>query len=196
MPVYISQEQIDRVQAELAAKAIQRQPPPANVGLATTLHDDGRVVYRGRAYRTRPVPWRVGIRLQALDFELAQLQLHQPTPRVLLHVRHCVTQMIALLWSCVRAPWWMRLLGVNGFDDAEMEELRALRSFFSTGRTRSTVVLLASGRAPAWLQPTALTDSPSLRVGIRAGWRATASLAASVTTNSASSPSAGKPSAT
>jgi hypothetical protein len=167
---------LDALQARALHRAALRQPPPANVEAATTAHDEGLVEYRGRVYRLRPVDYRTGLRLQVLDFELKQLHLHQPTPEVAAQALLVLDAMIALLDALVIRPWWHRLLRRRWslFHDAEEGELRALAGFFSPARMRFPVSVRGSVRAPAWVQPTWQTGSPSSRVGIRAGWRRTA----------------------
>lgn len=181
----IPQHEMNRVQGELAQAAMLAAPPPANLEAATTLHDTGEVRYRGRAYRVPPVPVVQGMRLQALDFELRQLDLYAPTEEVLQQAVAVVEAMVAIFWALVKEPWYRRLWPwrANPFRDVEEDERRALLDFFCSARTRYPVRLTVSLRAPAWVQPTWLTHSPSLRVGIRAGWRQTAIPAAIATSN-------------
>lgn len=181
----IPQELLDQQQAATLGAALLDAAPPANVASATTAHDPGEVVYRGRRYRVGYLRWREGVRLLALEFEYLQLLQHDlREPRTLLQLRYVVRQMIALLSAQVRPRWRYRWRQV--FRDAELPELEALRRFFSPARMRSPVGGRASIRAPEWCQQTWPTGSDSLRVGIHAGWRRTATPAVTATSSSGS----------
>jgi hypothetical protein len=192
MPVSpIPQEVFDKLQSEGMTAALQGAAPPANVGMATTLHDEGALLYRGRLYRVPPVPWRHGVRLMALDFEYRQLMAYEPKGEVAEQFYRVALELVTLLSLLVRPVAWgerlRRALARHPapvFADAELEELEALRSFFSPARTKSPVYGWASVRAPAWCQPTSLSPSAPLLIGIRAGWRRTATPVASDTSNS------------
>jgi len=130
MPVSpLPQEEIDRYQAEFRIQARLEAPPLGNLEAATTLHDDGVVLYRGRQYRTRATPYRTGLWLQAMMYEFGQLSLHEPTPDVLRQSLRALEAAIGLMWGLVRWPWSWRHGGVNPFRDAEIGEVRALADF-------------------------------------------------------------------
>ncbi len=182
MPAFpISDEQMAAVQADLLRQADREQPPFANVDVTTTLHDDGELIYRGRRFRVPPIPYRQGVRLQALDLEWRTLGAHEPTPDVLAAIQHVVAAMLTLFAGLVARRWWQARAP---FVDAELEEIRDLRDFFWQAQTRSRVVARDSVAAPHWLQPTPWNSSPVSRIGIRAGWRRTVTPVASPTINS------------
>jgi hypothetical protein len=175
MPVSpVPQEQIDRYQADLRLQVMLEAPAMGNLEAATTLHDDGVLLYRGRQYRTRATPYRTGLWLQALMYEFRQLTLHEPTTEVLQQSLRVLTAAVGLMWGLVRWPWSWRHGGRNPFLEAELGEVQALADFFSPARMTSPVLGLVSHRAPPWLRSTSLTNSPASPIGIRAGWRRTA----------------------
>jgi hypothetical protein len=169
---------MDAIASEREANAIRSMPVPANLDLATTFHDEGILTYRNRLYRVRPVPYRNGIGIMALAFELRQLGQYEPTDEVVRQTHKVVMALLDEFWLLIIPPWWMRFVPKrwrrNPFRDAELPEIEALVSFFSPARMRYPVMGRRSVRAPAWASTTWLTDSPSLRVGIHAGWRRTA----------------------
>jgi hypothetical protein len=179
---------LDARQRAQYVAALDAAPPPANLDAATTAHDEGEIIYRGRRYRTRPTPYRAGVMLAALDFERRQLEVAVPSAEVLRQMLRVLDAQTEIVAGLVRWPRWRAWLGrrAHPFRDPERGELEALVAFFSSARTRSPVYGRVSVRAPRWLQPIWATGSVNLRVGIHAGWRR-ARPAAIGTTNWASS---------
>lgn len=161
-----------------------KQQPRGNLEAATTAHDTARVNVRGRWYAVAPLSYRHGLWLQTLEEELMRLGLYTPTRETRVQEEAVYEAMVDLFGRIIRRrrPW--RLLRRNPFAGLSMQELRDLSSFFSHIQTTSPVVVRASVQAPEWVQRTWPIRSDSLRVGIHAGWPATAIPAVSGTIRS------------
>lgn len=184
MPVYAPTEQQFRDTAHaLFGSMALKQPPRGNLEAATTAHDTARVNVRGRWYTVAPLSYRHGLWLQTLEEELMRLGLYEPSRETRVQEEAVYEAMVDLFAQIIHRPWWTRWRR-NPFVGLSVPEIRGLSSFFSHIPTTSPVVAQASTKAPEWVQQTWPTRSDCLRVGIHAGWPATAIPAVSGTIRS------------
>lgn len=173
------QEQLDAVQEVLREQAIQHEPTIANVELATTEHDTGFFIFRGRPFRVPPVPYKQAMWILALDQELRRITRLENTTENLATTIKLLVELVEIFRQLVRPVrlWdrlFWRLMG-NPFANADVGEINWMRNFFCDGRMKFPVRAIAAEKAPRWLRRTWPTTKPYLLVGIQHGRRKTVS---------------------
>jgi hypothetical protein len=132
---------------EAHARARPERPAPAaapgvvNIGPARALTEPREVlVFRGKRYRARPVPFERGLDLLelAVQMERAGTGADDPVERMR-QLRAAVHAVVDLCWSLQRPAWCPRALWRlrrNPFRAASLEEVREIVGF--TGQHRTT----------------------------------------------------------
>jgi hypothetical protein len=183
----IPQAQLDETQRILRAEMMVRRPELANIGPAAATHDTGWVEYRSRRYRVPPIPYRLGLVLEALGEAIRRVTPNDEataSPDQYAALLDLIRDLLLTMARCVRPRWWpagrwaTRLWHAltwerwRPFDDAEADEVAALLGFFAERRTSSPVRASTSTRALPRYRRTWPTNSPPSRARIPRGWMA------------------------
>lgn len=184
-------------QAEILGDLTSNEPRLANLEAVTTLHDPGELEmvptrglllrFRARRFRVPPVPYREGLQLLFLDrhiswcwAEVARWR-QQNVPitddrvkPVLRELERALTELVDLYWQLIRPLTWVDRLfwrwRENPFAHVTHGEVEALKDFFSAARRMCPLRMIASIRAPSYLQRISPPRSAVLPLAFRDGY--------------------------
>jgi hypothetical protein len=115
-----------------------------NIGPARALTEPREsLVFRGRTYRARPVPFERGLDLLELSDRMGKVAEMRGDPAERMRqLRAAIRDVVDLCWSLQRPGWcpqWLWALRRNPFRAASLEEVREIVGFTAQRPTSSPV---------------------------------------------------------